>query len=74
MISNNYNNMRTMDNHDYAGQGNVSLAITFIFGFIAWVDTHSLSEFLKNLSVVISSIAGLMAIRYYYYATKKNKQ
>jgi 5-bromo-4-chloroindolyl phosphate hydrolysis protein len=61
--------MKEME-HNYAGQGHVSLGVSIIMGILARIDV---GEFLKNGSVVISIIAGIMAIRYYYYATKKQK-
>lgn len=62
-----------MDNNHYGEHGHIALAVSFITGFFAWIGSHSLSEFAKGLSMVVSIGAGLMAIRYYYYATKKNK-
>lgn len=63
-----------MDQHNHYGEsGHVSLAICVITGLFAWIGSHSLNEIIKGLSMVVSIGAGLMAIRYYYYATKKHK-
>lgn len=62
-----------MDNQHYADNGHASMVICLVTGFIAWIDTQSLSGFLKDISVVVSIAAGIMAIRYYYHATKKQK-
>lgn len=61
-----------MDNHD-VGQGHAYLAVSLIMGFIAWVGSFELGDVLKTVSILISSGAGIMAIRYYWYATKKIK-
>ena len=62
-----------MDNNDYSGHGNVSLAVSLIAGMFAWIGSYSLPEVIKSLSMIVSIIAGIMAIRYYYYATKKQR-
>jgi len=61
-----------MDNHN-ADQGNISLLISIITGMLAWIGSYSLGEVFKGVSMAVSIIAGIMAIRYYYYATKKQK-
>lgn len=66
-----------MDNQDYAGQGHVYLAVTFILGFFGWIgDNFSMGEIFKGISMTVSIVAGIMAIRYYFFATKsiKNKK
>jgi glucan phosphoethanolaminetransferase (alkaline phosphatase superfamily) len=62
-----------MDHNDYSGHGNVSLAVSLIAGMFAWIGSYSLPEVIKSLSMIVSIIAGIMAIRYYYYATKKQR-
>lgn len=62
-----------MDNNDYVGNGNAAMAVSLIFGFIAWVGTFNIGDVLKVTSMAVSIVAGIMAIRYYYYATKKQK-
>lgn len=61
-----------MDNHNHiTGHGHASLLISLISGVIAWVNLHTVPELLKTGSAFVSIFAGIMAIRYYYYATKK---
>jgi hypothetical protein len=64
--------MKAMENN-YSGNGNVSLAICGITGVFSWLADQSFGELLKYISMVVSIVAGLAAIRYYYYATKKQK-
>lgn len=62
-----------MDNNNYVGHGHASLAVAIIMGILARIDMQSVSDTLKDISVVVSIAAGIMAFRYYYYATKKHK-
>lgn len=50
--------------------GHISLGVCLIGQIFSRIN---MGEALKELSIVISIIAGIMAIRYYYYATKKTK-
>lgn len=63
-----------MDNNSNdVGHGHTSLVIAFITGTFAWIDGHTFSEAVKSIAAFVSMGAGCMAIRYYYYATKKQK-
>lgn len=62
-----------MDNHHYAGHGHISLLVSILMGVFAWVGALDFSEVLKIAAGLVSVVAGIMAIRYYYYATKKIK-
>lgn len=55
---------------DHSTGGHISLAVSLIAGILARID---ISSALKDFSVVVSIIAGIMAIRYYYISSK-NKQ
>lgn len=61
-----------MDNHQVE-YGHISLAVSILSGIIAWINMLEAAELIKNGAGIISMAAGVMAIRYYYYATKKNK-
>lgn len=63
-----------MDNNHNVDHGHVSLAIAMITGVFAWISSHNVSEIFKTIAAVVSIGAGLMAIRYYYYATIKAKK
>lgn len=62
------------DHHSSPITAAVYLTTSFITGFFGWISWTSMEEWMKFLSLVISMIAGVMAIRHYYYATKKNKE
>lgn len=62
-----------MENHQVE-YGHISLAVSILSGIIAWINTLEVAELIKNGAGVVSMLAGVMAIRYYYYATKKNKK
>lgn len=50
--------------------GHISLGVSLIMGILAHIDV---SATLKDFSVIISMVAGVMAIRYYYVSTKKQQ-
>lgn len=62
-----------MDHNNYGDQGNVYLAVSIIAGIFNWIGSYTLPEVFKGISMAVSIGAGIMAIRYYYYATKKQK-
>lgn len=62
------------DNNHNLEHGHASLAVSILTGIMAWIGAHTISEIAKTGAAVISIAAGIMAIRYYYYATKKTKQ
>lgn len=59
-----------MDNNNNVGHGHISFAVSLITGLFAWINNQSMSEALRFISLVVSIGAGVMAMRYYYYATK----
>lgn len=62
-----------MDHNHNGEHGHIALAVSLITGIFAWISSQNISEVIKVLSMLISIGAGCMAIRYYYYATKKQK-
>ena len=56
--------------HNAVG-GHISLGVSLIMGILAHID---ISATLKDFSVIISMIAGIMAIRYYWISTKNAKK
>ena len=60
--------------HNYGEHGHISLAIALISGMFAWIGSYTLPDVVKGLSMLVSIVAGIMAIRYYYYATKKQQK
>ena len=63
-----------MDNNNYAEHGHVSLIVTLLSGVFAWLSSHEFGEVIRTTAGLIAIISGVMAVRYYYYATKKQKQ
>lgn len=61
------------DNHSLE-YGHISLAVAIFGTVFGWISSHNISENVKMISFIISGCAGLMAMRYYYYATKKVKR
>lgn len=57
-----------MDHHSYAGNANTSF---FISVFTALVSFANAAEAVKSVAGLVSIFTGVMAIRYYYHATKK---
>jgi len=51
----------------------IFLVVSLGAGFFGWIGWTSMQEWMRFVSLIISMIAGIMAIRYYYYSTKKNK-
>jgi hypothetical protein len=60
--------MKEME-HNAIG-GHISLGVSLIMGVLARIDV---SATLKDFSVIISIIAGIMACRYYWVSTKKQQ-
>lgn len=61
-----------MDNNNL-DNGHAALAVSLITGFIAWIGSFDFGDIVKTVSMLVSIGAGIMAIRYYYHATKKHK-
>lgn len=57
-----------MEHQTYAGNANTSF---FISVFTALVSFANAAEGVKSLAGLVSIATGIMAIRYYYHATKK---
>ena len=67
-------NDKTMDsNETNVGNGLASLCVSFITGIIAWIGKYDLSDFIKNISIVISMGAGILAGIYWYFAIKDKR-
>lgn len=62
-----------MYNGTNIGSGVTNLIVSVLTGIIAWMNGISVGEFVKIVSGIISAVAGLMAIRHFYYSTKKLK-
>lgn len=60
--------------HNHPLGASVALCVTFITGFLGWINWSSMEEWFKMVSLIISMVAGIMAVRYYYYATKNSKR
>lgn len=63
-----------MDNNNSLEFGHASLMISILTGIVSWIGTIDVGEFIKNAAGIVSFAAGLMAIRYYYFATIKAKK
>lgn len=63
-----------MQDNNTLEHGHISLAISIITGAFAWISSHNISETVKIVSMILSCGAGLMAMRYYYFATKRVKK
>ncbi len=53
--------------------GHTSLLVSIISASIAWIDIQSIDMGVKVFSSVVTAGASFMAIRYYYYNTKRIK-
>ena len=60
-----------MDNN-YTAYGGTSLSVSFVSVILLFIG--SVPDGVKVVAGIVSIIAGLMATRYYYYATKEKKQ
>ena len=60
------------DNHN-GEHGHAALVVSAITGLLGWINSAQIGELLKGFSMTVSIAAGIMAIRYYWYATKKQK-
>jgi len=60
-----------MENSNNVQHGHTSLAISLLSGSIAWLDAQTLDVNFKMFSSLISIAAGVMAIRYYHFNTKR---
>jgi|LakMenE18May11ns_1017448.scaffolds.fasta_scaffold9628354_1 hypothetical protein len=60
-----------MENNNTVQQGHFSLLISLVSGSVAWIDAQSVDAGFKILSSIVSIGAGIMAIRHYYYNTKR---
>jgi len=63
-----------MDNNSNVGYGHLSLMISVLSGIISWFGTIDVGEAIKGAAGIVSIGAGIMAMRYYYYATIKAKK
>lgn len=53
--------------------GHASLTVSIIGGMLAWIDFQVIDFGVKAFTGIISMAAGVMAIRYYHYNTKRIK-
>lgn len=60
-----------MEHQSLAGNGHTSLLISVFTAVVSFADA---GEAMKSLAGFISIVAGIMAIRYYYHATKNVKK
>lgn len=60
-------------NHELS-HGHASLAVSLIGGIISWINGIPVGEAVKLIAGIVSIGAGIMAIRYYHYATIKAKK
>lgn len=62
-----------MENNNSVSNGHTSLLISILSASVAWIDAQSVDLGVKLFSSSVSLVAGLMAIRYYHYNTKRIK-
>lgn len=60
-----------MDHNTYAGNANTSFFISAVSAVLSFANA---GEAVKSLAGLVSIVTGVMAIRYYYHATKKLKK
>lgn len=63
-----------MEHNDYGELGHRFAAITILLQIANNIDWGNLDQILKPVSTFLAICTALMALRYYYYATKKAKQ
>ena len=57
-----------MDNHSNASEFTI---LSFFAGMSSWVTLHNAQYLLSFIASFVAIASGIMAVRYYYYATKK---
>lgn len=62
------------DNNVNIGNGHISLLVSLLNTSLLYISWPALGEFVKIAAGIVSIFAGVMAIRYYYYATIKQKK
>ena len=60
-----------MEHNPSVGNAHVSLLVSIFTAIVSFADA---GEAMKSVAGLISTVAGLMAIRYYHHATKKVKK
>lgn len=63
-----------MDNNNELQNGHISMLVSIITATLAWIGSHDISELIKGAAGIVAIVSGVMAIRYYYYATIKAKK
>jgi hypothetical protein len=53
--------------------GPASLIVSLASGLFCFIASTDISEVIRGIAGLVSIAAGVMAIRHYYYSTKKNK-
>lgn len=64
----------TMDNNHNVENGHISALVSILSATFAWIASHDISEMIKGIAGMVAIVSGIMAIRYYYYATIKAKK
>jgi len=63
-----------MDNNIKVENGNLSACCAILLGLTTWLTPQNVEYGLKILVAIGSIITAIMAVRYYYYATKEKKK
>ena len=59
--------------HDNGENGNISFLISIFLGILSYIIGNI--DMVLKISVAVASVAaGIMAVRYHYYATKEKKE
>lgn len=61
-----------MEHHNHF-HGKIGLVIWLASSIIGWISSIRLEVMLRDVSLGVSIIAGIVTIRYYWYATKEKK-
>ena len=54
--------------------GHLNFMLSIITGSVAWIQSIDVDTVVRTGSGMVSIVAGLFAIRHYYYSTKKTKE
>lgn len=70
-----FNKLETpMDNNINVENGNMSAFCSVLLGIVTWFTPQNVEYGLKILVAIGSIVTAVMAIRYYYFATKEKKR
>jgi membrane associated rhomboid family serine protease len=64
--------VKAMEQYSFGGFG--GFLISFLSAILAWISIKDAQVIVAFCASVVAIISGVMAIRYYYFATKEKKQ